>query len=160
MTTCLFIYRAPSTLADAAAADPAELDAVMDEWLAWAGTVADEMVDLGTPLAGGVRVTAAGASPSTREVSATHRSRHLRVHRTRRDRDGARVVGASVDTYLTHATRTGGRRHRRTATPSDRPRRAPCESRAVREWALANGYEISTRGRISADIEQAYRDAP
>ena len=41
VTTCLFIYRAPSTLSDAAAADPAELDAVMDEWLAWAGTVAD-----------------------------------------------------------------------------------------------------------------------
>ena len=66
----------------------------------------------------------------------------------------------SLDTYITHATRTGGRRHRRTATPSDRPRRAPSETRAVREWALANGYEISTRGRIPADIEQAYRDTP
>lgn len=68
MTRYLFIYHAPRTLADAAAADPAEMDAVLGEWMAWAGTVADEMVDLGTPLAGGVRVTAAGASPSTREV--------------------------------------------------------------------------------------------
>ena len=71
----------------------------------------------------------------------------------------AKAFRKSLDTYITHATRTGGRRHRRTATPSDLPRRDPAETRAIREWALANGYEISTRGRIPADIEQAYHDA-
>ena len=71
----------------------------------------------------------------------------------------AKAFRKSLDTYITHATRTGGRRHRRTTTPSDRPRRAPAETRAIREWALANGYEISTRGRIPAEIEQAYHDA-
>lgn len=29
----------------------------------------------------------------------------------------------------------------------------------VREWARANGYTISDRGRISADIQQAYDSA-
>ena len=34
------------------------------------------------------------------------------------------------------------------------------QTRAIREWALANGYEISDRGRIPTDIEHAYHDAP
>ena len=40
----------------------------MGEWNAWAGKVGDGMVDFGTPLANGVRVTKEGTSPSTREV--------------------------------------------------------------------------------------------
>ena len=40
----------------------------MGEWNAWAGRVGDRLVDFGTPLAGGVRVTRDGTSPSTREV--------------------------------------------------------------------------------------------
>ncbi|HEY5844908.1 MAG TPA: histone-like nucleoid-structuring protein Lsr2 [Mycobacterium sp.] len=51
------------------------------------------------------------------------------------------------------------RRHRRTASPVDRPRRDKSQTHAIREWALANGYEISTRGRIPADIEEAYHEA-
>ena len=72
----------------------------------------------------------------------------------------AKAFRKSFDTYLTHATRTGGRRQRRTHTPTDRPRRDPAQTRAIREWALANGYEISARGRIPTDIEHAYHDAP
>ena len=30
---------------------------------------------------------------------------------------------------------------------------------AVRQWARANGYEVSDRGRISADIRKAYEAA-
>jgi len=72
----------------------------------------------------------------------------------------AKAFRKSLDTHLTHATRTGSRRHRRTGgDASDRPHRDPSETRAIREWAHANGYEISTRGRIPADIEAAHRDA-
>jgi hypothetical protein len=54
--------------------------------------------------------------------------------------------------------------HRRAAPAPhphlDRPsRRDPAQTRAIREWALANGYEISARGRIPTAIEQAYHDA-
>ncbi|KXX62014.1 Lsr2 family DNA-binding protein [Rhodococcus sp. LB1] len=49
----------------------------------------------------------------------------------------------------------------------ERPRRRPRTPRPrgggtakeVREWAVQQGYEISSRGRIPADIEQAFRDA-
>ena len=69
MTKYLFIYHAPMTPADAAPPDPAQMDAVMQQWNDWAAKVGDGMVDFGTPLANGTRVTPNGTSPSTREVA-------------------------------------------------------------------------------------------
>ena len=68
MTKFLFVYHAPTPPADAAPADPAEMEAVMGQWMEWAGRVGDDMVDFGTPLAGGVNVTPDGTSPSTADV--------------------------------------------------------------------------------------------
>jgi hypothetical protein len=69
MSKYLFIYHAPMTPADAAPPSPEQMDAVMGEWNAWAQRVGDGLVDFGTPLAGGVRVTKGGTSPSSREVA-------------------------------------------------------------------------------------------
>jgi hypothetical protein len=69
MTRYVFIYHAPMTPEDAAPPSQEEMDAVMGEWNAWAGKVGERMVDFGTPLAGGVRVTTDGTSPSDREVA-------------------------------------------------------------------------------------------
>lgn len=33
------------------------------------------------------------------------------------------------------------------------------EARDIRAWALKNGYEVSSRGRIHRDITEAYRNA-
>ena len=65
----VFVYHAPMTPAEAAPATPEQMEAVMGEWMAWAGRVGEGMVDFGTPLAGGVRVTKEGTWPSTREVA-------------------------------------------------------------------------------------------
>ena len=65
----VFVYHAPMTPAEATPATPEQMQAVMGEWMAWAGRVGEKMVDFGTPLAGGVRVTTEGTSPSTREVA-------------------------------------------------------------------------------------------
>lgn len=69
MTKYVFIYHAPMTPAEAAPPSPEQLEAVMGGWNAWAGRVGEGMVDFGTPLAGGVRVTSDGTSESTREVA-------------------------------------------------------------------------------------------
>jgi hypothetical protein len=37
-----------------------------------------------------------------------------------------------------------------------RPRRDPEQVGAIRSWARANGYEVSSRGRIPAHVEDAY----
>lgn len=69
----------------------------------------------------------------------------------------------SVARLLQVSTRTGGRRKRfptaeRVAAPEPKPAvlSGAERTRAIREWALAEGYEVSTRGRISAGLAAAY----
>lgn len=57
----------------------------------------------------------------------------------------------------------GPRRRRRTATTAPaagpRPRRGGGDTPAIRDWARANGYTVSERGRIPLNIRSAYEDA-
>ena len=69
MAKFVFIYHAPTTPAEAAPPTSEQMSEVMQEWNAWAGKVGDGLVDFGTPLADGVRVTPdREVVPSTREV--------------------------------------------------------------------------------------------
>ena len=69
MTKFVFIYHAPPMPAGATPPTPQQMQAVMAEWMTWGEKVGDRMLDFGTPLAGGTRVTTEGTSPSTREVT-------------------------------------------------------------------------------------------
>lgn len=69
MTKYVFVYHAPEQPADAAPMDPAQMQEVMGQWMQWAERVGKDMIDFGTPLAHGVRVTPDGTSPSTSEVA-------------------------------------------------------------------------------------------
>ncbi len=69
MTKYVFIYHAPEMPADAPQPSAEEMQAVMGAWTAWAEKVGDGLVDFGTPLAGGVRVTPDGTAPSSNEVA-------------------------------------------------------------------------------------------
>jgi hypothetical protein len=58
--------------------------------------------------------------------------------------------------YISAGRRIGGRKVRvatgqSTASPADRER-----SRAIRAWAIDNGYEMSERGRLSSEVVAAY----
>lgn len=55
--------------------------------------------------------------------------------------------------WVGHARRVGGRARRGTS------RGRSDETKRIREWAQANGYEIGDRGRVSAEIRQAYAAA-
>ena len=62
----------------------------------------------------------------------------------------------ALATWVGHARKTGGRTGSRGAsTGAARPRRAS-DAGAVRAWAKENGFEVSERGRISAEIREAY----
>jgi len=54
--------------------------------------------------------------------------------------------------------RSAGRASARSTSPSSRSARSN-EAQEVREWAKANGYQVSERGRISAEVKKAYDDA-
>ncbi|MEO3936695.1 Lsr2 family protein [Dermatophilaceae bacterium Soc4.6] len=59
--------------------------------------------------------------------------------------------------YIGAATKVVGRR----GSPRKGPRSAGkrVDLSAVREWAAANGYEVSARGRVKAEIVDAYAAA-
>jgi hypothetical protein len=65
----------------------------------------------------------------------------------------AQYVGAARKVGGGTARRTRGRR---SATPT-RPDKE--QTRAIREWAQSQGYEVSSRGRIPASVVEAYEAA-
>jgi hypothetical protein len=70
----------------------------------------------------------------------------------------AKALRGALKSYVGAARRSASaaRANSRPAAPSiDRE-----ESQAIREWARASGYDVSTRGRISAEIIDAYNAAP
>lgn len=69
MPSYLFVYHSPAATEDTAPPTPEEMEQVMSAWQAWAAGVGEGLRDFGAPLASGVRLTADGASPSTRDVS-------------------------------------------------------------------------------------------
>lgn len=64
--------------------------------------------------------------------------------------------------WIGHARRVGGRsgggrRSRQSSSSSSRGRSG--ETARIREWARSNGHQVSDRGRISAQVMEAYRAA-
>ena len=63
----------------------------------------------------------------------------------------------AVAPYVGHARKVGGRRSsggRRAAASGNGP-----SAREIREWARANGWNLSDRGRVAAEVRQAYEAA-
>ena len=58
----------------------------------------------------------------------------------------------TMDRYISRASRAGGRQSTRAAKPTA----TGASTQQIREWAAANGYNVSNRGRIAADIVKAY----
>ena len=58
--------------------------------------------------------------------------------------------------WVGHARRAGGRRGPGRARAS---RSNAGDLAAMREWGRKNGFKVSDRGRISAELQTAYRKA-
>ena len=66
----------------------------------------------------------------------------------------AAALREALSGYVGHARKvTGGARRGRKASVSSA---SGTNTKDVREWAKAQGMEVSERGRISADVQQAY----
>jgi hypothetical protein len=55
--------------------------------------------------------------------------------------------------YLGHARRSGGTRRGKKSSPAASSGPSAAE---VRAWARENGWDVPDRGRVSADVRQAY----
>jgi hypothetical protein len=62
--------------------------------------------------------------------------------------------------FIAAARRAGGSTTTRTrrSTIAARPAGAGADTAAIREWASANGFSVSTRGRIAASVREAYQN--
>ncbi len=72
---------------------------------------------------------------------------------------------SSLQPFVAAGRRTGGHplrthtvpQHRRKS--ASRTRRDPEQTKAIRSWANANGYDVSPRGKISDAVSEAYEAA-
>lgn len=56
--------------------------------------------------------------------------------------------------WVANARKTGGRRKRGTRQASSGP-----GTSEIRAWAQANGWQVSSRGRVPAEVREAYAKA-
>ena len=63
----------------------------------------------------------------------------------------------AISPWLGHARKTGGRRKRGTAASSKAP--SSSSTSDIRAWAQSHGHEVSSRGRVSAEVREAYEKA-
>jgi hypothetical protein len=71
----------------------------------------------------------------------------------------AAALRKAFDVYVKNGRRTGGRRPRNTGGAGSSRARSEVDTKAVRQWAGENGYELSSRGRIPANVVEAYQAA-
>ena len=64
-------------------------------------------------------------------------------------------LSSQFDTWTAKARRASGGRSNRARAKSF----GTTDANAVREWAKANGYKVGEKGRIAADVRQAYEAA-
>ncbi|PTR29076.1 Lsr2 protein [Rhodococcus sp. OK519] len=78
--------------------------------------------------------------------------------------DNAAKLREQLEVWVSHARKVTNRRRAGkgaagAATTSSRPSVDREQSAAIREWARRNGFTVSSRGRISAEITEAYNKA-
>lgn len=68
--------------------------------------------------------------------------------------DNAEKLREAFSEYIAAARKVSGRNSR--STSGSKQRSNPDELAKIREWAAANGHEVSSRGRISQAVRDAY----
>ncbi len=71
----------------------------------------------------------------------------------------AEKLRESLAEFVESARRTGGRIKRGTRPGQAGKSSNSGEAGQIREWALANGYELAGRGRIPSHVVEAYKEA-
>ena len=70
MKNYIVIYHAPTAAAEQMAnATPEQMQEGMKPWMDWAQRCGSGLVDMGTPVGGGMKVTRSGSVPSDRDVA-------------------------------------------------------------------------------------------
>lgn len=70
----------------------------------------------------------------------------------------ANRLRTAVAEYVASARRTGGRRKHNPSSPKQPTRSTanPEQSKAIRDWARRNGFDLADRGRIPSSVIEAF----
>jgi hypothetical protein len=71
----------------------------------------------------------------------------------------AKALRSALDAWVSVARRTGGRRRRNSTRPVAAKSAGRGSTSEIRAWAVEQGYEVSSRGRVPAEIREAYEKA-
>jgi len=63
------------------------------------------------------------------------------------------------DVYVKNGRRISGRRPRSTGGSGASSSKSDMDTKAIREWAGKNGFQVSERGRIPGNVIAAYQSA-
>jgi len=72
--------------------------------------------------------------------------------------DNAGRLRDSIAEWVGHGRRVGGARRKGSKSVTKRSS-VGSDSTTIREWARANGHQVSDRGRIKADVIEAFNAA-
>jgi len=61
--------------------------------------------------------------------------------------------------YVGHARRTGGRRRTAAKAAASAAGKGGPSAAEIRDWARENGWDVPARGRVSAEVREAYAAA-
>lgn len=73
--------------------------------------------------------------------------------------DNVEGLSNALAPWIGHARRVGGRRRRVGVKPVASGNGASSATSDIRAWAQDQGYEVSSRGRVSGEIREAYEAA-
>ncbi|MEU7525973.1 Lsr2 family protein [Saccharothrix sp. NPDC042600] len=76
--------------------------------------------------------------------------------------ENAKMLRDNLADFVAGARRSGGRAKRRAATTTRRvvpEARTKEQTKAIRDWARSNGYELADRGRIPVNIIEEFEAA-
>lgn len=71
--------------------------------------------------------------------------------------DNAQALREAMAPYIEAGHRVTGTKAK--AARKTTGKTSPADTKAIREWARDNGYDVSDRGRIPADVMEAYAAA-
>ncbi len=73
--------------------------------------------------------------------------------------ENAEALREAIAPWVGHARRVGGRSTARRSTRARNGSASRASLSDIREWARENGYKVSDRGRVSAEVMEAYHAA-
>ena len=90
-------------------------------------------------------------TPAEQTVTFTFQGSTYEIDLSKKNLD--KLVKA-MDPYTTNGRKRGGRRSGTSRSTSKGPDKN--QLKAMREWGAANGFKVSSRGRVSAELQNAY----